>query len=116
VQGRNIRYVTLQRREAAGAVDPELRPLCTYRHYHAHVRGGWSLEVATGERGCRVTATVWSWLLGPFASIPMCSARSTGLPRSGMERCRNLTGVPQPERATHPLRSKPSGGRRLKSP
>src|SRR5207302_1410976 len=29
---------------------------CTYRDYHSHARGGWSLEVADEPRGCRVTA------------------------------------------------------------
>jgi len=55
-QGRNTTYVTFHLREAAEALDLELRPLCTYRDYHAHTRGGWSLEVMTEERGCRVTA------------------------------------------------------------
>ena len=55
-QGRNTTYVTLQLREAAGAMDLELRPLCTYRDYHAHTRGGWPLHVVTEERGCRITA------------------------------------------------------------
>src|SRR5215813_8399645 len=55
-QARNTTYVTLHLREAAHAVDLELRPLCTYRDYHAHTRGGWSLDVVTEARGCRVTA------------------------------------------------------------
>ena len=55
-QGRNTTYLTLHLREGAEAMDLELRPLCTYRDYHAHTRGGWSLEVTTEERGCRVTA------------------------------------------------------------
>jgi len=55
-QGRNTTYVTLHLREAVEAMDLELRPLCTYRDYHAHTRGGWSLDVMTEERGCRVTA------------------------------------------------------------
>ena len=55
-QGRNTTYVTLHLREGAGAMDLELRPLCTYRDYHAHTRGGWSLDVETEERGCRITA------------------------------------------------------------
>src|SRR2546430_11077023 len=28
----------------------------TYRDYHSHARGGWSLEVADEPHGCRVTA------------------------------------------------------------
>jgi predicted glycogen debranching enzyme len=55
-QGRNTTYVTLHLRVGAEAMDLELRPLCTYRDYHAHTRGGWSPEVMPEERGCRVTA------------------------------------------------------------
>jgi predicted glycogen debranching enzyme len=55
-QGRNTTYVTLDLLEAADAVDLELRPLCTYRDYHAHARGGWPLTVETEQHGCRVTA------------------------------------------------------------
>ena len=55
-QGRNTTYVSLRLREAADAMELELRPLCTYRDYHAHTRGGWSLDVVTEGRGCRVTA------------------------------------------------------------
>jgi predicted glycogen debranching enzyme len=54
--GRNTTYVRFQLLEASSAMDLELRPLCTYRDYHAHGRGGWSLEVADEPRGCRVTA------------------------------------------------------------
>jgi len=57
-RGRNSTYLTFRLREAAGALDLELRPLCTYRDYHAHTRGGWALEVVPEERGCRVTAFV----------------------------------------------------------
>ena len=54
--GRNTTYVRFRLREASSAMDLELRPLCTYRDYHAQARGGWSLEVAEEPRGCRVTA------------------------------------------------------------
>jgi predicted glycogen debranching enzyme len=54
--GRNTTYVRFLLRQATGAMDLELRPLCTYRDYHAHARGGWPLEVADEQRGCRVTA------------------------------------------------------------
>jgi predicted glycogen debranching enzyme len=54
--GRNTTYLTFKLREAGGPLDLELRPLCTYRDYHAHSRGGWAPEVAREERGCRVTA------------------------------------------------------------
>jgi predicted glycogen debranching enzyme len=55
-QGRNTTYVSFRLREAGGAMALELRPLCTYRDYHAHTRGGWSLDVLAERRGCRVTA------------------------------------------------------------
>ena len=54
--GRNTTYVRFQLLQASSAMDLELRPLCTYRDYHAHGRGGWSLEVADEPRGCHVTA------------------------------------------------------------
>ena len=53
---RNTTYLAFTLRSAAEAVDLELRPLCTYRDYHAHSHGGWNPEVAQEERGCRVTA------------------------------------------------------------
>jgi predicted glycogen debranching enzyme len=55
-RGRNTTYLTFKLREAGSALDLELRPLCTYRDYHAHARGGWAMEVVPEERGCRVTA------------------------------------------------------------
>jgi len=54
--GRNTTYLTFKLRAAGEALDLELRPLCTYRDYHAHTRGGWALEVVPEEHGCRVTA------------------------------------------------------------
>ena len=54
--GRNTTYLGFSLRAASEAVDLELRPLCTYRDYHAHSHGSWALEVALEERGCRVTA------------------------------------------------------------
>jgi predicted glycogen debranching enzyme len=54
--GRNTTYLTFKLREAAETLDLELRPLCTYRDYHSHTRGGWALQVVPEERGCRVTA------------------------------------------------------------
>ncbi|HET7840523.1 MAG TPA: glycogen debranching enzyme N-terminal domain-containing protein, partial [Terriglobia bacterium] len=52
--GRNTTYVRFRLREASSDMELELRPLCTYRDYHAQTRGGWSLEVAEEPRGCRV--------------------------------------------------------------
>src|SRR5256885_2271232 len=54
--GRNTTYLRFQLQDASAAMDLELRPLCTYRDYHSHARGGWSLEVADEPHGCRVTA------------------------------------------------------------
>ena len=55
-QERNTTYVTFRLRESTGALDLELRPLCTYRDYHAHTRGGWSPELVVKEQSCRVNA------------------------------------------------------------
>jgi len=54
--GRNTTYVSFTLSHASAALDLSLLPLCTYRDYHAHTQGGWSLEVAAEARGCRVTA------------------------------------------------------------
>jgi predicted glycogen debranching enzyme len=54
--GRNTTYASFRLRDASSAADLELRPLCTYRDYHSHTQGGWSLEVTAEERGCRVSA------------------------------------------------------------
>jgi predicted glycogen debranching enzyme len=54
--GRNTTYVTFLLGEAADAMDLELRPLCTYRDYHAHTRGGRPFEAVAEGPGCRLTA------------------------------------------------------------
>jgi predicted glycogen debranching enzyme len=54
--GRNTTYVSFNLRAASEAVEFELDPLCTYRDYHSHTQGGWSMEVRAETRGCRVTA------------------------------------------------------------
>ncbi|MEP7242621.1 MAG: amylo-alpha-1,6-glucosidase [Gammaproteobacteria bacterium] len=54
--GRNTTYVSFTLRGATEPVELELVPLCTYRDYHSHTRGGWALEVASEARGCQVTA------------------------------------------------------------
>ena len=54
--GRNTTYVRFELREASAALQLALRPLCTYRDYHSHAHGGWSLEAAAEPGGCRVTA------------------------------------------------------------
>src|SRR6266581_2185724 len=54
--GRNTTYVSFKLCAANAAVELELNPLCTYRDYHGHTQGGWSLEVSPEPQGCRVTA------------------------------------------------------------
>jgi predicted glycogen debranching enzyme len=54
--GRNTTYVRFQLRDASAALQLELRPLCTYRDYHSHSHGGWSLDAEGVPGGCRVTA------------------------------------------------------------
>jgi len=54
--GRNTTYVSFTLRHASHSMDLSLLPLCTYRDYHAHTQGGWSLDVAGESRACRVSA------------------------------------------------------------
>jgi predicted glycogen debranching enzyme len=54
--GRNTTYVSFRLCAASAAIDLELNPLCTYRDYHGHTQGGWSMEVGSETRGCRVVA------------------------------------------------------------
>jgi predicted glycogen debranching enzyme len=54
--GRNTTYISFTLRAATADVDLELLPLCTYRDYHSHGHGGWSLDVEPEARGCRVSA------------------------------------------------------------
>lgn len=55
-QGRNTTYASFTLHAASEAIDFELNPLCTYRDYHSHTQGGWSMEVRAETGGCRVTA------------------------------------------------------------
>jgi predicted glycogen debranching enzyme len=54
--GRNTTYVRFRLLAASAPLHLELRPLCTYRDYHSHSRGGWTLETVEEARGCRITA------------------------------------------------------------
>lgn len=54
--GRNTTYASFTLLAASEAVHFELNPLCTYRDYHGHTQGGWSLDVRGEAAGCRVTA------------------------------------------------------------
>lgn len=53
---RNTSYVRFLLRDASAPLDLELRPLCTYRDYHSHARGGWSLELSAESAACRIAA------------------------------------------------------------
>ena len=43
--GHNTTYVTYHLTQGTGPVTLEIDPLCTYRDYHSHSLGGWSLDV-----------------------------------------------------------------------
>jgi predicted glycogen debranching enzyme len=53
---RNTTHVSFALIQATEAVRLSLLPLCTYRDYHSHSHGGWSLNVEAQERGCRILA------------------------------------------------------------
>ena len=53
---RNVTCIEFAMVRAAERVQLELLPLCTYRDYHSHTRGGWSLEVAAEPDACRILA------------------------------------------------------------
>jgi predicted glycogen debranching enzyme len=54
--GRNTTYMSFKLCAASAPVEFELNPLCTYRDYHSHTQGGWSMDVQAEPRGCAVTA------------------------------------------------------------
>ena len=56
VQGENTTVVRLTLLRATGKVTLSLRPLCTYRDYHSHSRGGWPLSVEPVAAGCEIRA------------------------------------------------------------
>ncbi|MCI0433438.1 MAG: glycogen debranching enzyme N-terminal domain-containing protein, partial [Gemmatimonadetes bacterium] len=55
-QGVNVTYVRYTLLRASAHAQLELRPLCTYRDYHAQWRGGGQFAVDAGEAGCMVRA------------------------------------------------------------
>ncbi len=55
-RGSNTTYVSYTVLAATQAVELELLPLCTYRDYHAHGRGGWPLDVGVDERSFVINA------------------------------------------------------------
>jgi predicted glycogen debranching enzyme len=56
VHGENTTAVTFKLVRASARVELTLRPLCTYRDYHSHSRGGWPLAVRTIAGGCEINA------------------------------------------------------------
>ncbi len=54
--GSNTTYVRYRLRHATASMELQLVPLCTYRDYHSHTHGSWSLDVQAHERGCTVRA------------------------------------------------------------
>ncbi|HVO48763.1 MAG TPA: amylo-alpha-1,6-glucosidase [Steroidobacteraceae bacterium] len=54
--GQNTAYASFSLVAGSAPVDLELTPLCTYRDYHSHTRGGWPLEIGLERCGCRITA------------------------------------------------------------
>src|SRR4051812_18508045 len=53
---RNTTYVSFSLPGGRSPIGLELMPLCTYRDYHSHTQGGWSLDVRAEAGGCAVTA------------------------------------------------------------
>jgi predicted glycogen debranching enzyme len=54
--GENTTYLTLSFERGSNDLELELTPLCSYRDYHAHSRGGWALKVSPRDDGCEVAA------------------------------------------------------------
>ncbi len=54
--GRNTTYATFSLRGSRSKATLELNPLCTYRDYHSHSQGGWSMDVRSESGACTVTA------------------------------------------------------------
>lgn len=55
-RGANTCYVGYTLRHATAPLDLELVPLCTYRDYHSHTHGTWSLGVDAEPASCTITA------------------------------------------------------------
>lgn len=55
-QAANTTYVQFHLESASGPLRLRLSPLCTYRDYHAHSRGGWQLGTTLVPDGIRVDA------------------------------------------------------------
>jgi len=55
-QGRNVTCVQFSLVYAAHGATLELLPLCAYRDYHSHARGGGSVEVVAAPDACQILA------------------------------------------------------------
>jgi predicted glycogen debranching enzyme len=56
VHGENTTVVSFELVRASSRLTLALRPLCTYRDYHGHARGGWTLGVTPLAGGCELRA------------------------------------------------------------
>jgi len=56
VHGENTTVVSFTLVRASSRLALTLKPLCTYRDYHAQARGGWSLGVTPLSGGCEIRA------------------------------------------------------------
>jgi predicted glycogen debranching enzyme len=52
----NTTYLSFTLLAATQAVQLELLPLCTYRDYHSHARGGWQMDVTLAQRSLVINA------------------------------------------------------------
>ena len=54
--GSNTTYLSFTLLAATQAVELDLLPLCCYRDYHSHTRGGWQLDVTVAQRSLVINA------------------------------------------------------------
>ena len=54
--GENTTLIQYRVLRASASVELTVRPLCTYRDYHSHTQGGWSLGCDLVENGFRINA------------------------------------------------------------
>ena len=54
--GHNTTYIRYTLQQASAPLSLELVPLCTYRDYHSHSRGGWDLNVREIDGGLEIIA------------------------------------------------------------
>ncbi len=56
VHGRNTTYVTYSRARGGAPLELTVSPLCTYRDFHSHARGGWEPGLRPTSGGVELTA------------------------------------------------------------